>query len=136
MSAMSLEEHLDQVAPERRVDIERLHRLIRETAPELDFDVTGSMVGYGPYHYRYASGREGDSHLVSLASRKQYISLYVNCVHDGEYLAERFAARLPKANVGKSCVRFKRLDDLDVAVLAELVRAAADEGPPAQAATS
>ena len=80
------------------------------------------MVGYGPFHYRYASGREGDAYRVSVASRKTGISLYVLALtEDGQYLAESRAGRFPKANVGKSCVRFKRLDDLDQAALRDLL---------------
>ena len=91
--------------------------------------MTSSGVGFGPYHYRYASGREGDSHLISVVDRRQYISLYVNCVHEGAYLAERYADRLPNADVGRSCVRFKRLDDVDADVLRRLARDAAATGP-------
>ena len=99
--------------------------------PELESSAGDRMIGYGPYHYRYASGREGDSHLVSLASNRNYISVYVVCVVDGEYLAGRYAERLPKASIGKSCVRFKRTSDIDLAALEELVAEAARIGPPA-----
>jgi len=60
---------------------------------------------------------------VSLASQKQYISLYVNCtVGEGErYLAEEYRERLPRANIGKSCIRFKRPADIDLEVLRELL---------------
>lgn len=83
------------------------------------------MIGYGRYHYRYASGREGDWCLLGLASHKRYISLYVTA-EDGKggYLAEAYRDRLPKADIGKSCVRFRRLDDLDQDALRELVREA------------
>ena len=91
--------------------------------------MAGTMLGYGPFHYRYASGREGDTTLLGLASQKRYISLYVLCAKGGRYLAESYAERLPKASVGKSCVRFARLSDLDPAVLAELVTEAARLGP-------
>ena len=133
MPAISLDEHFATAAPPRRADLERLHGMIREAAPELEVEVTPTMLGYGPYHYRYASGREGDSHLLSIANRKQYISLYVNCASEGRYLAESFAGRLPKADVGRSCIRFKRLADVDAEVLRELVRTAARQGPPAAA---
>ena len=79
------------------------------------------MLGYGRFHYRYASGREGDASLVALSSRKQYISLYVLCADERGYLAERYAERLPKASIGKSCVRFKRVSDLDADALRELL---------------
>jgi len=91
--------------------------------------VAGKMLGYGPFHYRYASGREGDTTLLGLASQKRYISLYVLCANGGHYLAESYAERLPKASVGKSCVRFARLSDVDTAVLADLVTEAARLGP-------
>ncbi len=59
---------------------------------------------------------------MSLASRKAGISLYILALtEDGRYLAESRAGRFPKANVGKSCVRFKRLDDLDESALRELL---------------
>ena len=83
------------------------------------------MTGYGPFHYRYASGREGDAHRVAVAARKHGISLYVLALtEDGEYLAEARAGQFPKANVGKSCIRFKRLDDLDLDALRALLQEA------------
>ena len=80
------------------------------------------MIGYGPFHYRYASGREGDAHLLALSPRKNYISLYVLCTTDGAYLAESYRERLPKANIGKSCVRFKRTSDIDLDQLRDAAR--------------
>jgi Domain of unknown function (DU1801) len=68
---------------------------------------------------------------VSLASRKTGISLYVLALTEsGEYLAEARADRFPKAKVGKSCVRFKRLDDLDESALRELLAEAGRLGAP------
>jgi hypothetical protein len=108
---------------QRAQDIERLDELIRDTLPDLEVvRESEDMIGYGPFHYRYASGREGDTYRVSVANRKAGISLYVLCVtSDGRYLAESRADAFPKANVGKSCVRFKRLDDLDETALRELL---------------
>jgi uncharacterized protein DUF1801 len=102
-------------------DLERLHELIRSAVPDLPDDGNG----YGPFHYRYASGREGDAHRIAVAERKHGISLYVLALtEDGEYLAEARAAEFPKANVGKSCIRFKRLDDLDLDALRALLEEA------------
>ena len=72
-------EYLDGLAEPRRTDMVLLDALIRRTAPELEPVMAGSMLGYGPFHYRYASGREGDAALIALASQKRYISLYVLC---------------------------------------------------------
>jgi hypothetical protein len=82
--------------------------------------------GYGPFHYRYDSGREGDAHRISVAARKGGISLYVLALTpEGRYLAESRAAEFPRAKIGKSCVRFKRLDDLDQDALRSLLAEAA-----------
>jgi len=121
-NATDPEDYIGQIEEPRRSDIEALDRLIVEEASGLDRQLTGGMLGYGSYHYRYASGREGDWFLIGLASQKQYISLYV-CATDGDgYVAEGYQERLPKAKIGKSCVRFKRLSDVDEAALRELVR--------------
>jgi hypothetical protein len=89
------------------------------------------MLGYGKYHYRYPSGREGDWMLVAVASNKNYISLYVTAAApDGGYLAETYREQLPKASIGKSCIRIKRLGDVDQKVLERLLRNVAEVGAP------
>ena len=67
---------------------------------------------------------------LGITNNKQYISLYCCSADERGYVAERYRNRLPKANIGKSCVRFKRLTDLDEETLRELIRetAAGDYG--------
>jgi hypothetical protein len=108
--------------------VRRLHELITAEAPSLAVEATGSALAYGPFRYRYASGREGDSHLITVMDRKGYIAMYVNSAEEDVYVAERFADRLPKGSIGKSCVRIKRLDDLDLDAVRELVRTAVAVG--------
>lgn len=125
-TAKTPEQYIRQLEEPRRGEVRRLHELIRKTAPRLEPYMESGMIGYGRYHYRSASGREGEWCLLGLASRKRYISFYV-VAEDGKagYLAESYRDRLPKADIGRSCVRFKRLDDLDEKVLREMIRAAA-----------
>ena len=124
--AATHDEYIDALAEPRRGDLRALHELIRATVPHLRPTMEFGMPGYGRYHYRYASGREGDWMLVGMASNINYISLYVTATtDDGRYLAEAFRDRLPKASIGKSCIRFKRLSDVDADVLAELLHTAA-----------
>ena len=115
-------------AGERAADLKRLDKIIRAAAPNLEpfFFNAGAMtgLGYGPYHYKYASGREGDSCIVGLANQKNYMSLYVCVTKDGKYLPERYAKRLGKANCGKGCIRFKKLDDLDLDAVTALLKEA------------
>jgi hypothetical protein len=129
MPASHADDYLAAVDERHRELARTLHRLVREAVPDLPVDVGPGGIGYGPFHYRYASGREGDSHLVSLAARKGHVALYVNAVEDGAYLPERYAERLPPGGVGRSCVRFKRDEQVDAGVLRELLRRAAEVGP-------
>ena len=129
----SVDAYIEALEEPRRGEIRRLHELIRETVPEAEPTLRTGMIGYGPFHYRYASGREGDADLISLSSRKNYISLYVLCTVEGGYLAERYAERLPKASIGKSCVRFKRIGDVDLGTVRDLVAEAGRIGPAATA---
>jgi hypothetical protein len=112
----------------RRPDIAALDALIRTHAPELEPVIMSGMLGYGPFHYRYASGREGEACTLSLASNASYISLYCNAADDDGYVAERYVDRLPKASIGRSCVRFKKLADLDESALVALVEETATMG--------
>ncbi len=126
---MEPQEYIDALDEPRRSDVAALDALIRRVAPDLEPVVNGRMLGYGPFHYRYATGREGDATLLALASNRRYLSLYVLSCAGGRYLAERYADRLPGASVGRSCVRFPRLAAVDLAVLEELVVEAARTGP-------
>lgn len=123
VQASSVKDYIDQIDEPRKRDIQALHDLISSTLPELPASIQFNMIGYGSYHYRYATGREGDAPIVALASQKNYISVYAHAVtKEGKYLAETFADALGKVSVGKSCIRFKRLSDLQTTVLMELLK--------------
>ena len=121
---MTPDAYIDAVPEPKRSELRQLHDLIRRTVPRFPVVVVGNMIGYGPYHYRYESGREGEATRIALAANKTGISVYVAVVDDKGYLAEQAGRRLGKANVGKSCIRVKRLADLDLAVLEEVLRRA------------
>lgn len=122
--------YIEALPEPRRTELRRLHELVREAVPQLRPTMEFGMLGYGPYHYRYASGREGDWALVALASKARHIALYVTATAaDGRYLAEAYADRLPKASVGRSCIRVKRAADLDPDVVGALLREAAANPP-------
>lgn len=77
-----------------------------------------SIVGFGFYHYKYASGHEGDSPLMGFSPRKQNITLYITTDY------ERFSGlmeKLGKHSTGKSCLYIKRLSDVDRDVLKQLM---------------
>jgi hypothetical protein len=120
--AKTPEEYIAKIDEPRKSEINELHQLIVKTAPQLKPFMISGMIGYGKYHYKYASGREGEWCTIALASQKNYISVYV-CVMNGEhYLAEDYKSKLPKANIGKSCIRFKKIADIDLEVLKDLIK--------------
>ncbi len=120
------EEYIAAVGERRRADIAALHQLIRQHAPELKPFIHIGILAYGPYRYKYPSGREGDWFRIGIASNASYISLYITAMDENGYVAERFKDTLGKANVGKSCVRFKHLGDLDEEALVKLIKAGAE----------
>ncbi|MCX6620750.1 MAG: DUF1801 domain-containing protein [Acidobacteria bacterium] len=120
--ARTVAEYFEQIDEPRQSDVRALDALITKTVPELKPSIQAGMIGYGTYHYKYASGREGDWPVIALASQKSYISLYICATDNGEYVAEKHKQELPKANIGKSCIRFRKLADVDLEVLAKLIR--------------
>lgn len=115
-------EYLAGIDEPRRSDMTALHDMITRALPHLAPSIQYGMIGYGTYHYRYASGREGDAPVIALSSRKQYISVYVPCAEGAALAAENRKAELPKADLGKGCIRFKRLADIDLEALEKIVR--------------
>ena len=77
-----------------------------------------SVVGFGRYHYRYASGREGDWFLTGFSPRKRDLTLYIMA---GFERYEDLLARLGRYRTGKGCLYVKRLSDVDLGVLEELI---------------
>jgi hypothetical protein len=134
-SAKTVNECLDRIGEPHRADARRLHKLIRATVPELKPFLSDGMIGYGPYHYRYPSGREGDTFIVGLAERKQGLALHVTLAVGGTYLTEAMADRFPRADVGKSCIRFRHLSDLDEKAIVALLRSAGKAAASQKATT-
>ena len=77
-----------------------------------------SIVGFGKYHYKYASGREGDWFVVGFSPRKQNLTLYIRGGFSGH---EELRGKLGKHSLGKGCLYIKNLVDVDTKVLKELI---------------
>jgi hypothetical protein len=115
----SVDAFLDAVEdPQRREDAKALCRLMAEETGAPPRMWGESIVGFGSYHYVYASGREGDWMAVGFAPRKGNLTLYLM---DGFGGYEELLARLGPHSTGKSCLHVKRLADVDVDVLREMV---------------
>ena len=110
---------LDAIDDERkREDSKALREMMAEVTGDDGAMWGTSIVGFGSYHYTYATGREGDWFKVGFSPRKQNLTLYIMSGFD-EY--EPMLERLGKHSTGKSCLYVKRLSDVDTDVLRDLV---------------
>ena len=109
--------------PTRRQDSQVVLELMRRITGEEPKLWGPSIVGFGSYHYRYASGREGDWFLTGFSPRKQSLTLYIMA---GFSRYDELLAQLGKHKTGKSCLYINKLADVDMEVLEALVRASVE----------
>ena len=110
---------IDNVEPAvRKADALVLLELMRRTTGREPVMWGPSIIGFGSYHYEYASGRTGDAPAVGYSPRKASLALYGVTSHPG---AEDALERLGKHKRGASCLYVTRLADVDLAVLEELI---------------
>lgn len=124
--ASTVKEYLAAVPTERQDIIKFLHIFIQKTAPKLKPHFAYNMLGYGSFPYRNYKHEMISWPVISLANQKNYISIYVCAVDKDGYLAEKNKKDLGKVSVGKSCIRFKKLEDLNLPVLKKVIQAAAN----------
>ncbi|HLD08289.1 MAG TPA: DUF1801 domain-containing protein [Candidatus Peribacterales bacterium] len=122
--AKSVKEYLQSLPPERREPMEFLHAMIQKVSPKLKPHFASNMLGYGSFPYKNYKKEKIEWPIVALASQKQYMSLYVCAVLDGKYIAEIYKKDLGKVSVGRSCIRFKKLSDLNLVTLKKVIKAA------------
>jgi hypothetical protein len=121
VKAGSVEEYLAMLPQERRREILALDGLIKRVAPSLKRHFAVNMIGYGSFKYKNYKREIVDWPIVAVASQKNYISVYVCSIVDGRYVAEMFKDKLGKVSVGKSCIRFKKLDDVNLDGLGKII---------------
>ncbi|MFZ1323596.1 MAG: DUF1801 domain-containing protein [Candidatus Saccharimonadales bacterium] len=122
----TIEEYLAAVPPERQEIINYMHKLIQDTVPGLKPHFAYNMLGYGSFLYKNYKKEDIAWPVIALGNQKNYVSLYVCSARGGKYLAEEYKDRLGKVSVGKSCIRFKKLEDLNLDELKALLRQASE----------
>ena len=103
--------------PTRRADAETLCALLEEVSGEPPIMWGPSIIGFGRYHYRYASGHEGDAPRLGFSPSKAQTVLYVMSGFEGQ---EAMIARLGKVKTSVACLYVNRLSDIDLGVLREM----------------
>jgi hypothetical protein len=115
----SVEDFLNTVEDEQaRKDCLEILKMMKQVTKEEPKMWGASIVGFGSYHYKGASGREGDWFLTGFSPRKQNLTLYLNHGFD---VHEDLLKKLGKYKTGMGCLYVKKLDDVDKKVLKELV---------------
>lgn len=119
-TAVSADDYIATVADaNQRADAEQIRALMERLSGEPAKMWGPSIIGFGSYHYRYESGREGDMCRIGFSPRKGQTVLYLIDGFEGQ---PELMARLGKHKTGKSCLYVKRLSDVDGDVLEELCR--------------
>ena len=116
---LNVADYLNQISdPQRQTDCRKLNDMmfsvIGEEPKIWGSKLSSGIVGFGVYHYKYESGREGDSLRLGFASRAQNISIYIMPGYQ-DFSDE--LSRLGKHKIGKACLYIKRLSDVDEVVL-------------------
>lgn len=103
---------------QKRRDCHEVMQIMKEVTGKEPEMWGNSIVGFGSYHYKYESGREGDWFLTGFSPRKQNLSLYIMA---GFSQYESLLADLGKHKTGKSCLYIKRLEDVNLDILRKMI---------------
>jgi hypothetical protein len=128
IDASSIEDYFAKMG-EREPMLRELDKLIQKEAPNLErklFEgMSITMISYGLFHYKTKSGSEGDWPIIALANQKNYVSVYVCATKDGKYIAEIYKNDLGKVSVGRSCIRFNKIEKVNLEALGKVIHEAA-----------
>lgn len=116
----SVNEFIEQIEkPSKKQDAYRLLDIFYEETGYEPVLWGPSIIGYGAYHYKYATGHEGDAAITGFSPRKTAHALYLD---PGDNRREELLSKLGKHKSGKSCVYINKIADIDEAVLREMIR--------------
>ena len=116
---LSIENYIGNISDEkRRVDVRNLVKIFEETSGFQPKMWGESIIGFGSYHYKYESGREGDAPLAGFSPRKDAIVLYLSSqFKDREELLSKFG----KHKTAKACIYIKKMSDIHIEVLKQMI---------------
>lgn len=128
-----IEEYITSHKEPKSNDLENLHQVILELMPKcklwfLDGKndenkiVSNPNIGYGIHIMKYADGKTRDFYKIGLSANTTGISVYIMGIEDKKYLANTFGEKIGKASVTSYCIKFKKLDDINIDVLKEAIQ--------------
>ncbi len=125
VKATTTKEYMSALPKERRDALEFLDTFIKKVVPKLKPVFAYNMPGYGVFKYKNYKKEVVNWPVIAIASQKNYISVYVCAVSHGAYIAESHKKELGKVSVGRSCIRFKKIEDLNSKGLEKVLKLAA-----------
>lgn len=124
-AAATPEEYIAQLEEPRRSQIQAIYDLVRKAAPELEPWMVAGKIGFGKFAYQGKSKKcAGEWFKIGLASNKNTI-MFASCASSnekGKSLVEAYADKLPKADIGRSCINFRKFEDANLDVLREIAK--------------
>ncbi|MBD3903438.1 DUF1801 domain-containing protein [Chryseobacterium sp. Ch-15] len=128
-----IEEYITSHKEPKRSDLENLHQIILELMPKCKLwfldgkndenkTVSNPNIGYGLHIMKYADGKTRDFYKIGLSANTTGISVYMMGIEDKKYLANTFGEKIGKASVTSYCIKFKKLDDINLEVLKKAIQ--------------
>lgn len=128
-----IKEYIGSQPQSKRVDMDSLHKFILQILPDtiLRFDdgknsegkiVTNPTVGYGNYTIKYANGTTRDFFQIGISANTTGISIYILGIADKTYLSQTYGNQLGKASVTGYCIKFRKLQDINLSTLEAAIR--------------
>lgn len=130
-----INEYITSHKESKRSDLENLHQIILGLMPKcklwfLDGKndenkiVSNPNIGYGIHLMKYADGKTRDFYKIGLSTNTTGISVYIMGIEDKKYLVNTFGEKIGKASMTSYCIKFKKLDDINIEILKEAIQSA------------
>lgn len=132
--AKSVEEYLLMVPDDHKQNIDFLHDFIQKAVPNLKPYFASNMIGYGSFYYLDSKKQKRDWPIIALANQKNYISIYVCAIVEDKAAVEKYKKELGQLSKGISCIRFKKIEEINLETL-KIVLKLAEKNPGVAGAT-
>jgi hypothetical protein len=128
-----IEAYISSQPEPKRSDMRALHSIILQLMPDCKLwfldgrnsenkTVSNPNIGYGLRTIKYADGKTRDFYQIGLSANTAGISIYIIGIEDKQYLSETYGGKLGKANVSGYCIKFKRIEDINIDVLKSMLQ--------------
>jgi hypothetical protein len=133
-AATSLEEYLSMVPADRKKEIDFLHHFIQKAVPKLKPHFATNMIGYGSFFYLDSKKQKKAWPIIALANQKNYITIYVCTIVEDKAAAEKYEKQLGKLTKSITCIRFKKIEEINLETMKTVLKLA-EKNPGVAGAT-